>query len=139
MYYYKSPYDISQYKIPFLKTKPSKAVLDFIPGHYCLFNREFARKETVATAIILTEFLLLDEFYQDELIRHHKYGENWFRAPVEFVTLRTCILRKEQETSVDKLIALRFVDQAIFGLPAMRHIRINKDIIKEYFESNKGT
>lgn len=131
---YRSHQYLSQTKI---STRPSRKILALIPGEYGFYNKAFALNVSLPTAVILSELLMLDEYYHDRLINHYKHGSGWFSATVEFLQKRTSILRREQSNCIEKLVKLGFIEVAVFGIPALRHIRVKKQAIKEHFEINQ--
>jgi len=112
------------------RTNPLSMLL---PSNHGYFLRDFAYDIGCTTSILLTELLELDDYYENSYASHAKYGDGWFYATEDRILRRTGIRRKQQESDIRTLKELEFIEVKVFGLPASRYFRINRQKIMEYF------
>lgn len=97
-------------------------------NNYHTFNREIARKIGLEAAIMLSE--IVDKFCHFESKGWLKEG--WFYLTIEDVEERTTLSRRHQDTAIQDLKNLGFIETKQMGMPAKRHFRIFKEKITEW-------
>jgi hypothetical protein len=103
---------------------------------YGVYNREIAYKIGSAPAIILAELVAMKKHFKDELISN-QHGTDLFYATIDYLHERTGLTRREQDTALEKLKSLGFLNVKVFGIPPRRYFSLNTDKILEFFNLKK--
>jgi hypothetical protein len=107
---------------------------------YQLYNRHIARYcQSINAAVMLAELINRHDYHHDreELVFHEKYGHGWFYLTHEKCEERTCLTRREQDTSLKILECKGFLEHVNFGLPQKRYFRLNDEKILDIFGLSK--
>jgi len=97
-------------------------------NNYHTFNREIARRIGLEAAIFLSE--VIDKYCYFE--KKDQIVKGWFYLTIDAVEERTTLSRRQQDTAIDKLIELKFIETKQMGMPAKRHFRVFKENITEW-------
>ncbi|HEY3527494.1 MAG TPA: hypothetical protein VGK47_14960 [Nitrososphaeraceae archaeon] len=104
--------------------------------NYRTYNIDVARRlRSIHAAILLAELASRQRYHRDrgELITDANHGEGWFYFTQELVEERTCLTRKNQDTSIEILEKFGLIEKKSIGIPAKRHFRLNQCRINEFF------
>lgn len=108
--------------------------------NYGTYNRLVAREIGLVTTVMLSE--LLDEYeyfkMRGELVEFPNQAGKWFYATREKMEERTTLSRKEQDTQLEKLVELGFIEKIVKGIPPRRYFRINEEKISEFLLNLKN-
>jgi hypothetical protein len=98
--------------------------------NYRTYNVQVARIVGVNAAIIISDLqgCFEDNFENEELTSHPRWGENWFFYTLEKGIERTCLSRKEQDRAIQILIKEGWIEKQVFGhdQKAQFHIKENR-------------
>lgn len=104
--------------------------------NYRTYNVDVARKlGSIYAAIFLSHMANRYRYHKNkgELLSDPKYGDNWFFLTQETVEERTCLTRKNQDTSIKILEKFGLIEKKIIGIPSKRYFRINIHAIQMFF------
>ncbi len=107
---------------------------------YGIYSRSMAKKlNSLNASVFLSELAQRRNYHtiRDELISNEKHGNGWFYLTVDKMTERTSLSGREQETAIEILLKFGLIQRVNFGLPNMRHFRLNDEKILEAYKLSK--
>ncbi len=99
--------------------------------NYGVYNRLVAKLVGLKAAVLLAELISKRAYHarNNELVNHHRYGENLFYHTVDAVEERLSLSRDEQEGALKRLKRLGLVSTCVFGLPGKRYFALHDEKI----------
>lgn len=109
--------------------------------NYRTYNINVARKlKSIHAAILLSELASKHRYHRDrnELLVDPKFGPGWFYFTQEDLEERTCLTRKNQDSSIEILEKMDLIEKRQIGIPAKRHFRLKTENIYSLFFEGPG-
>jgi hypothetical protein len=112
----------------------------FIGTNFGIYNRNSMHAIGLTATILLGEILDKYQYFliNGQLVELSEEEGKWFYITQEELEFRTSLSRREQETILEKLIDLKFIEKKIRGLPARRYFKINEAAIQEFVDNLKN-
>ena len=104
--------------------------------NYRTYNLDVAKKlNSIHAAILLSELASRQRYHQErnELTSDPTHGEGWFYYTKELLEERTCLTRKNQDTSIEILENHGLIEKKVLGIPSKRHFRLDPNIVNGFF------
>jgi len=103
-------------------------------NNYFCVNRKLAQEIGLETAVFLSEIVDKHAYFEsNEMLKN-----GWFYLTIETAEERTSLSRRQQDSAIEALKKLGFIDSKQMGLPAKRHFFLFKEKITEWlFRTNK--